>query len=142
MSEGSSFNCNVSGREYDISGNFTCDSSGVVYSLGCKVCGKQYVGSTFKSFRARFNNYKSSSRKFSSEVPVTQVEPFKHFTEANHHDFLEDVSFHIIDRVFGVSRYREGFWKFRLQSFMPEGLNVRFHHHHHNHYLKLVLHSL
>ena len=95
MSEGSSFRCNVSGREYDIKSDFNCDSSGVVYLLGCKLCGKQYVGSTFTSFRARFNTYKSSSRKFSSEVAVTQAEFFKHFTEANHHGFLEDVSFQI-----------------------------------------------
>ena len=38
---------------------------------------------------------------------------------------MEDVSFQIIDRVFGESRYREGFWQFKLDSFAPEGLNVR-----------------
>ena len=53
----------------------------------------------------RFNNYKSSSRKLSSGVPVAQAELFAHFTEANDHGFLDDVSFHIMDRVFGVSRY-------------------------------------
>ena len=56
---------------------------------------------------------------------MTQAELFRHFTEANHHGFLEDVNFQIIDRVFGVSRYNEGFWQFRLQSFMPEGLNIQ-----------------
>ena len=45
MSEGNSFRCSVSGREYTINSSFTCDSSGVVYVLGCKVCGKQYIGS-------------------------------------------------------------------------------------------------
>ena len=111
MSEGSSFRCNVSGGEYDINNDFNCDSSGVVYLLCCKVCGKQYVGSTFTSFRARLNNYKSSSRKFSCGVAVTQAELFRHFTEANHHGFLEDVNFQIIDRVFGVSRQKGGFWQ-------------------------------
>ena len=91
MSEGSSFKCNVSGREYYINSSFTSDSSGVVYLLGCKVCGKQYVGSTFTSFRARFNNYKSVSRKFSGGVLVPQAELFRHFTGAGHHGFLEDV---------------------------------------------------
>ena len=52
MSEGSSFKCNVSEMEYYINSKYTCDSSCVVYLLGCKVCGKQYVGSTFTSFRA------------------------------------------------------------------------------------------
>ena len=130
MSEGSSFRCNVSGRDYDINSEFNCDSSGVVHLLGCKVCGKQCVGSTFASFRARFNNYKSSSRKFSSGVAVTQAELFRHFTEANHHGLLADVSFQIIDRVFVVSRHKEGFWQFRLQSFMSDELNVR----HEDHY--------
>ena len=43
---------------------------------------------------------------------MTQEELFKHFTEGNHHGFLEDVSFQLIDRVFGVSRHNEGFWQF------------------------------
>ena len=120
ISEGSSFKCNVSEREYYINSNYTFDSSCVAYLLGCKVCGKQYVGSTFTSFRARFNNYKSVSRKFSGGVLLLQTEPFRHFTEAGHHRFLEDISFQIINRVSGVSRHKEGFWQFRLQSFMPE----------------------
>ena len=81
-----------------------------MYLLGCKECGKQYVGSTFTSFRAKFNNYRSSSRKFSGGVLVPQAELFRHFKEAGHHGFLEGVSFQIIDRVFRVSRHKEGFW--------------------------------
>ena len=80
MSEGNSFRCSVSGREYAINSSFTCDSSGVVYLICCKVCGKQYVCSTFTTFRVRFNNYKSSSRKFSSGILVTKAELFRHFT--------------------------------------------------------------
>ena len=57
---------------------------------------------------------------------VPQAELFRHLTGAGHHGFLEDVSFQIIDRVFGVSRHKEGFWQFTLQSCMPEGLNARF----------------
>ena len=47
ISEGSSFGCSVSDKKYSISSSFNCDSSGVVYLLGCNVYGKQYVGSTF-----------------------------------------------------------------------------------------------
>ena len=57
---------------------------------------------------------------------MTQAELLRHFTEANHHGSLEDVSFQIIDRVFGVSRHKERLWQCRLQSFMPEGINVRY----------------
>ena len=41
---------------------------------------------------------------------IFQTEPFRHFTEANHHGLLEDVRFQIIDRVFEVSRHKEGFF--------------------------------
>ena len=84
--------------------------------MECKVSGKQYVDRTFTSFRARFNNYWSSSKKLSSWISVTQAELFKYYTEVNHHGFLEDVSFHIMDRLFGVSRHKQGFWHFKLKS--------------------------
>ena len=39
---------------------------------------------------------------------------------------MESISFHAIDRIFGDSRQREGFWQFKLDSFFPGALNVRF----------------
>ena len=110
MSEDGSFRCSDWGREYTINSRVNCDSSGVVYVLGCKVCCKQYVGSTFTLFRVRFNNYKSSSRRFSCRISVIQAEFFRYYTEDNHHGYLEDISVQIIDRVFRDSRLRDGFW--------------------------------
>ena len=43
MVEDYSFSASGSEREYRISSGITCDSSGVVYLLACKVCGKLYV---------------------------------------------------------------------------------------------------
>ena len=63
---------------------------------------------------------------FLRRMSVVQAELFRHFTEVDHNEFLEDVIIQITDRVFGESRLREGFWQFKLNSFMPEGLNVRF----------------
>ena len=120
------FKCNISGRQYDININFTCDSAGVVYLLGCKVCSKQHVGNISISFRRRFNNYKSPSRKFPGGVLVKLTEFVRHFTVASHHGLLEDVSSQIIVRASGLSRHKEGFWPIRQQCFMPEALNVRF----------------
>ena len=59
-------------------------------------------------------------------MSVAQAEIFRHFTEPNHNECLEDVTIRIIDRAFGESRLTKGFWPFKLNSFMPEGLNVRF----------------
>ena len=71
---GDSLRSNVSGREFKIISTFECYSSGAVYMLGCKVYGKQYAGSTFAPFRARFNKYKSASRRFLKEEVATQAE--------------------------------------------------------------------
>ena len=68
-----------------------------MYLLGCKVCGKQNVGSTFTSFRTRFNNYKSSSIRFYSGMSVAQAELFRYSTEVNHNGFLEDVTIQIME---------------------------------------------
>ena len=56
---------------------------------------------------------------------VTQADFHRHFELAGHHDFMEDVKVQVIDRIFGESRVREGFWQFKLDSFAPKGLNVR-----------------
>ncbi len=125
MSEGDRFVCHSTGKEYNIGSRFDCDSSGVVYLLGCKVCGMQYVGSTFTPFRNRFNNYKSSCRKFEKGEMVGQADFYRHFELAGHHGFMEDVGVQVIDRLLGESRVREGFWQFKLDSFAPKGLNVR-----------------
>ena len=125
MSEGDRFVCHSTGTEYNIGSRFDCDSSGVVYLLGCKVCGMQYVGSTFTPFRNRFNNYKSSCRKFEKGEMVGQADFYRHFELAGHHGFMEDVGVQVIDRLLGESRVREGFWQFKLDSFAPKGLNVR-----------------
>ena len=126
MSEGDKFVCHVTGKEYRINSTFDCDSSGVVYLLSCKVCGMQYVGSTFTPFRTRFNDYKSCSRRFDKGELVNQADSFRHFLEVGHHGFLKDVTFQVVDKLFGDSRVKEGFWQFKLDTFAPKGLNVRF----------------
>ena len=104
ISEGNSFSCNVFGKQYSLSSSFNCDSSGVVYLLGCRVCGKRYIGSTFTSFTTRFNNYNSLSRKFSSGRSVAQPDLFKNFTETKHNVYLEEQS---LPKVLEHLRY---FW--------------------------------
>ena len=48
----------VTGEEYKTNFRFNCNSDCVVYLLICKVCAKQYTGSTITKFRSRFNQYK------------------------------------------------------------------------------------
>ena len=57
ISEGSSLSCNVSGKQYSINSSFNCDSSGVVYVLGCRACGKQYVGAGITTISLRVASF-------------------------------------------------------------------------------------
>ena len=69
----------------------------------------QYVGSTFTPFRNRFNNYKSSFRKFEKGGMVGQANFCRHFELAGHYGFMEDFRVQVIERLLGESRVREGF---------------------------------
>ena len=108
--EGDSFSCNGSGREYGFSSSFiSCYSSGVVYLLGCQVCGKQYVGSTVKPFRARFNNYKSASRRYDKGESVAQATLFRHITERDHRHHLITINELVVDITNGNWLHKQSF---------------------------------
>ena len=51
-------------KKYWINYPFYCDSEGVIYVIRSISCSKIYVGSTISTFRKRFNNHKSSMRKY------------------------------------------------------------------------------
>ena len=116
-------------------GDLNCNSKFVVYLLRCKVCGKQYVGSTITKFRERFNNYKSQFRRYWERKQAGKSDPgkdisqgklFEHFCERDHHG-MDDWSFKIIDQADSLKRVREreSFWQYKLNSFYPKGLNDR-----------------
>ena len=68
--------------------NFDCNSKSLIYLMPCKVCGKQYVGSTTERFRYRWNNYSKDQGK------AGRGEDYKkHF----HEHFLSDNPNGLID---------------------------------------------
>ena len=60
LHQGDTFESSNTGKQYKINFSFNCNSRNVVYLLTCKICEKQYVGSTVTKFRSRFSQYKSS----------------------------------------------------------------------------------
>ena len=54
-----------------------------------------------------------------------QAESPRHFIETNHHGYVEDICFQILDSVFGDSRLKEGLWQYKPYCSLPKGLNVR-----------------
>ena len=58
LKPGKEFKSIVTGEIYKMNFYFDCNSLSVVYLITCKMCKKQYTGSTVKKFRARINQYK------------------------------------------------------------------------------------
>ena len=57
------FKSHVTKETFKIDHHFNCISKCLICLFSCKVCGKQYVGSTTDKFRYRSNNYKNCQRK-------------------------------------------------------------------------------
>ena len=115
------------GKTYNIAGEnkITCRSHNTVYLITCGTCGKQYVGSTCPEFRERYGNYKSCQKRHLYES-VPQQRFHEHFSQPGHNRF-SDFKFVLIDQGKDEisARKREKFWMYKLNSFIPYGLNDR-----------------
>ena len=83
------------------------------------------MGSTKPKFRARYKVYKSN-QKFHKTKKVIQQKFHEHFDLPGHHGW-SDFDFKLIDQGTSVSdaRQREMFWQYKLDTFIPNGLNDR-----------------
>ena len=64
LEPGDTFTSHITRKKYSINYELNFNSSNVVYSLSCKVCQIQYMGSTKTKFRFRFNDNKSRLRAY------------------------------------------------------------------------------
>lgn len=126
INETTTFTSSVSGQEFKINHRLDCSDKCLVYLLSCKVCKLQYVGVTTDAFRKRWNNYKSSNRKFCNGGVVPQANFHAHFLRSDHGGFLENVDITLIDKTDGRDpTQREQYWIDRLGTTSPTGLNAR-----------------
>ena len=113
-------------RTYHINYSFDCDSGGVVYLIKCNKCLKRYVGSTITTFRTRFSNHKSSMKRYErGQRGIPGEHLYAQFFDEGHVG-LADVEVMVIDRTnVNDQTQREGFWAYKLDTFIPKGLNIR-----------------
>ena len=113
-------------RVFSINYAFDCDSKGVVYMIICKRCEKVYVDSTITSLRKMFNNHKSSLQRYDKgQRNIAGEYLYSHFFSESHKG-LEDVNVMIIDKTdLNDPTNREGFRAYKLNTFIPNGLNSR-----------------
>ena len=134
MKNTSTFKSKHSNEVYQIKKNFNCNSNMVVYLIECRICGKQYNGSTLTKFRDRANNYKSTHRNFRKEQILSNQARnqkcfHKHYLQ-NEHNEICDWEITIIDHVETVKslRQKDLYWYHKLKTFLtkaPFGLNER-----------------
>ena len=119
----STFKSKHSNEVYQIKENFNCNSKVVIYLIECRVCGKQYNGSTVTKFRARANIYESTHRKFWKEqILSNQARNQKRFHEhylPNDHNGICDWENTIIDHAETVKslRQKELHWNHKLKTY-------------------------
>ena len=113
-------------KKYLINFSFNYDSEGVIYLTSYKKCRKKYVGSTVTSFRKSLNNHKSSMIRFGKrQRGILEEHLYMHFFEDGHKE-LEGMMVKIIDKTnINDPKNREGFWAYKLNSFVPYGLNLK-----------------
>ena len=89
------FSCHVTKETFEINHCFDCNIKCLISLMSCKVCEKQYVGSTIQRFRFRWNSYKSCQRKPEKEEDCMQ----KYFHDYFGHDgLINDVEIVFIDK--------------------------------------------
>ena len=105
--------------------HFDCNIICVVYLLTCRVCKKQYTGSTITRFGERFNQCKSNLKLYAEgRRDFKQKKLLERFYSYNHHGTHNDMIVQIIDFCGpNAQERRENFWMHKLRTLHPDGLN-------------------
>ena len=97
----------------------------MLYLLTCRICKKQYTGSTITRFRERFNQYKSNLKLYGEgRRDFKQKKLLEHFCNHDNHGTHNDMIFQIIDFCDpNDQEKRENVWMHKLRTLYPDGLN-------------------
>ena len=89
------------------------------------MCVAQCVASTDALFWLRLDNYKACYSRFRLRSSVPQMGIFRHFSEEVFHGLVEEIYVAEIDKPIWRDRRHESFWQHKLDTFIPQGLNVK-----------------
>ncbi len=108
-------------KSYKIAGEFTCQTTGAIYVLTCKVegCNIQYVGESSRTINDRFRNHTHDIR-YHKDTPVAN--------HMNLHPDKMNFSIHIVASTNGDQNQRrrlEEAWITLMDTMKPRGLNAR-----------------
>ena len=125
IQECNTFTSHVTKETFKINHRFNCNSKCLIYLFSCKVCGKQYVGSTADKFRYQWNNYKNYQRKAERGEHHMQKYLHDYFLSEDHDGLLNNVESTLIDKIDPSDpERREEFWRTKLGTLAPLSLNM------------------
>lgn len=114
-------------RSFTTKMNVCCQSSNLVYCLQCKICGKQYVGETKRTFHERAREHFRNIRKGILKEPLG-----RHFNDMDHNNDPSQVKAFILAFVTAPPDSKDALnmrlkfefsWIHRLRTSLPMGLN-------------------
>ena len=118
------FKSTITGRCYKRP-PYTCNTRNVVYLITCNLCGKQYVGETYRAFRVRMSEHE----RYVKNKKLKQATGL-HFNTSGHK--LGHMNFEVIYCLWKkpikddpVRIENEIKWMEQLRTFKPEGLNTK-----------------
>ena len=118
------FNSNITNHTYPINQTVTCTTTNVIYVIQCSYCNIQYVGESGNTVQERMRNHRSTIKNHLKHLdkPVAS-----HFSLPNHS--INHLQVTIIETLGKQSKFRrqlrEQFWIKTLDTFQPNGLNIR-----------------
>ena len=126
LHQGDTFESSNTGKQLEDYFSFNCNIRNV-YLLTCKMCKKQYVGSTITKFKSRFNYCKSNVKLYGKGQRCFIQEPLtEHFFSNNHHGFHNDIKVHAFDYCdLNHPECGENIWICHQDTTFPGGLNTR-----------------
>ena len=112
-------NSTTNNFQHKITGEFTCNTKGVIYILTCDKCNKQYVGQTIRRFSDRVKEHMTSVEKKDKTMGTHYLLP--HHSKAYFRA-------QIIEKVSPCTPLylteREDFWIRTLDTKTPKGINI------------------
>ena len=111
------FHSTTTNKVYNISNNFNCNSSGLIYLITCSKCKIQYVGETKRTLRERFNNHRSDIRLKKQTTIGIHFNNILHNYTNLHVIPIESIT----DNAY--RKNREIHWIKELNTGYPRGLN-------------------
>ena len=117
----------ISRRTYHTHGQVTCDTPNIVYLIQCRICGRQYVGQTQQSLKARFAKHLQAIRD--RHRPGVLQEHFRRGECAG----VENIRIQLLHAISNTDstpedteeslKQLETLWIDRLKCEYPQGLN-------------------